>query len=167
MKRISVMLVGLFVAISSFSQDNTNLRISRKKVDVAAFDRIRVDASVNVVLYEEKAASGIVLEGQGSTADDIQVKVVKGELIISSRADKDYKKTTVVNIPVSNIKKLEVNRDAMVVTNNVLQSNIIDLAVNSECWMNLKLTGKLNVLKGEAWGTITYKNPEREVRLGE
>ena len=164
MKRINLVLAVLFVAMSSFAQE---IKISRKKVNVEAFDRIRIDASVNVVLFEDNSTTDIVMEGQESSADDILVEVRKGELVVSSRHDRNYKKTTVISIPVKNIKKLEVNKDAMVVAMNVLQSNAIDLAVNSECWMSLKLTGRLNVLKGDATGFITYKNPERVVEIGD
>jgi hypothetical protein len=164
--RIIFSMLLLVIGASAFSQDKEDLKITRKKIEVASFDRIRVEADINVVLYED-SGNTVAIEGQEATADDVIITVKKGELVVSTRVQRDYKKKAIVNIPVKHLRKLEVNADAMVVSMNVLQSEVMDLSVNSECWMSLKLTGRINVLKGDAWGTISYKYPAREVALAE
>jgi hypothetical protein len=166
-KTIVFSLLLLLAGASVTAQKTGELAVSRKKVNVGSFDKIRIDATINVVLYEDVNDTQITIEGQGNSIDEIQLKVQNGELVLAASSNKNYKKKAVVSIPVNNLKRITLNQDAMLISMNVLQSEIMDLQVNSDCWMNLKLSGRLNLLQGDAQGKVTFVNSKKEIILGE
>ncbi len=157
------------VSLSGFAQPFTAVQAKQNKVELPAFDRIRVDAQVNIVLYEGEGSHTATVEGQGAAADRIQLKVEDGTLIISSPSRKNYKKAVVVSIPVNGLRQINLDDDAMVVSVTALKSSLIDVVVNSECWMKLRLTGRLNVVegKGSGFGTVSYNDASREYMFGD
>lgn len=166
-KTIVFSLLLLLAGTSVTAQQTSESTISRRKVNVGSFDKIRIDATINVVLYEDSSDTNITLEGQGNSIEELQLKVQHGELVLAASSNKNYKKKAVVIIPVKNLKRITLNEDAMLISMNVLQSEIMDLQINSDCWMNLKLSGRLNVLQGDAAGKVTFVNTKKEIILGE
>lgn len=158
------LLIALVVSASSFAQ-SPSLTV-REKVELNSFTRIRVEADINVVLYEDTSNVATVEARDQKMVDEISLTVRNGELVISSSQIKNYKKKAIVTIPVKGLKRIDLNADAMVMSINILQSAKLDISVNSECWMNLKLTGNINILPGDGWGIASTSNPMKEIIIG-
>lgn len=164
MKIISYALL-LLISISGFAQSHSSA--VREKVELGAFTKIRVDANINVVLYEDSIHNTATVEArEQKLADEITLRVRNGELVISASQNRNYKKKAIVSIPVKGLNRIDLNADAMVLSTNVLNSSRIDVSVNSECWMNIKLTGNINILPGDGWGLAKTSQPSKEIVIG-
>ncbi len=163
------LLAMIAISLPGLAQHIPSLEVKRNKIELPSFSRIRVDAQINLVLYEGEGSHTATVEGQGQAADKIQLKVEDGTLVIYSAGRKNYKKSVVVSIPVSDLQQISLDDDAMVVSVSPLRSNNIDVVVNSECWMKLRLTGKLNVREGQGsgFGMVSYNDAAREYVFGD
>lgn len=167
--KMFLLLAILAISLPGFAQHVPTLEVKRNKIELPSFSSIRVDAQVNLVLYEGEGSHTATIEGHGNAADKVQLKVEDGTLVITTAGRKNYKKSVVVSIPVNDLQQISLDDDAMVVSVTTLRSNKIEVVVNSECWMKLRLTGQLNVKegKGSGFGTVSYNDAAREYVFGD
>lgn len=156
-----IVLLGL--GAGAQAQSST---VAREKISLSTFSKIRVDADINVVLYEDSSSTATIEARDAKMVDEITLTVRNGELVVGSSQKRNYRKKAIVSIPVKGLKRIDLNADAMIVSVNVLQSSRIDVAINSECWMNIRLLGSINVLPGDGWGMVSTTNPMKEILVG-
>jgi hypothetical protein len=89
--KMFLLLAILAISLPGFAQHVPSMEVKRNKIELPAFSRIRVDAQVNLVLYEGVGSHTATVEGHGNAADKVQLKVEDGTLVIATAGRKNYK----------------------------------------------------------------------------
>jgi Putative auto-transporter adhesin, head GIN domain len=154
-KQILVTLVlMLSVFTSAFAENKfTGLTPVSKKISVKdQIQKIVVEGNVDVVLFEDNNAA-IYLFGNTSTTS-----VSQKNNVLTVKNTQTSGEKTLVYIPVTNIREIEVNDNAKVSSAGPLISGELTVYVNGDCHIDLKATGKINLVEGEDVEMIVEKN---------
>jgi hypothetical protein len=151
-------LVTLVLMISVFTtafaeKQKESLAPSSQKISVKDnFQKILVEGNVDVVLFEDNNAA-IYMFGDTKTTT---VSQTNGVLTVKNTNLSGEK--TLVYVPVSDIKEIEVRNNAKVSSAGPLISGELTVYVNGDCHIELKATGKINLIEGESVEMIVEKN---------
>lgn len=151
-------LVTLVLMISVFTtafagKNKETLAPSSQKISVNdEIKKIVVEGNVDVVLFEDSKAA-IYLFGDTKTTS---VSQHNGVLTVKNSSLRGEK--TLVYVPVNGIKEIEVKDNAKVSSAGPLTTGDLTVYVNGDCNINLKATGKINLVEGEAVEMIVEKN---------
>ena len=79
-----MLLLLIVSAISAFSQTDTPGNEGVKKVSVASFTKVKLDANIDVLLFQDDQDGPVFVEGDRRYLNEISFTVKNGELRISS-----------------------------------------------------------------------------------
>ena len=91
------------------------------EVAVSSFQKLVVDASIDVVLVQDDTPRKALIEGEGQLVPEIAVTVSNGIMRILARKNISYKGKVQVTVAVRELTKLEINADAGIATVNTRQ----------------------------------------------
>ncbi len=125
------------------AQPEQQFNYALSEVAVSSFQKLVVDASIDVVLVQDDTLRRAFIEGEDQLVPEIAVTVSNGIMRISARKDISYKGKVQVTVAVRELARLEINANAGVATVNPLHSAKLLVTVNGDCDLRLKSTGKI------------------------
>ena len=160
-KQILVTLILMIsVFTTAFAEKNTSsLAPTSKKISVKEeVTKIIVEGNVDVVLFENEGAA-IYMFG-----DTKETTIKESNGVLTVRSTKKRGEKTLVYIPVKNIREIEAKGYAKVSSGSPLNTDELTVYVNGDCNIDLKVTGKINLVEGDSTEMIVEKFKERKGR---
>jgi len=143
-KKLGLMFLLLLVmVVASYAQRAGDGRYAISELAVSSFERIAVNANIDVVLVQNDTLKKGYIEGDENYVSQVSVTVNNGTLTISAREHKSYRGKVQVTIAVKNLSELEINADAGVASFDTLRSPKLFVSINGLCDVHLKSTGKI------------------------
>ena len=143
-KKLGLMfLLLLAVVIASYAQRAGDTSYALSELAVSSFERIVVNANVDVVLVQNDTLKKAYIEGDEQYVSQVSVTVNNGTLTIAAREHKSYRGKVQVTIAVKQLAGLEINADAGVASIDTLRSPKLFVNINGLCDIHLKSTGKI------------------------
>ena len=145
MKQRFTLITSLLLAAASGiqAQPAQKFNYALSEVAVSSFQKLVVDASIDVVLVQDDTPRKALIEGEGQLVPEIAVTVSNGIMRILAHKNISYKGKVQVTVAVRELAKLEINADAGIGTVNTLHSAKLLVTVNGDCDLRLKSTGKI------------------------
>lgn len=147
----------LAIVVASYAQGGDNSNYAVSEMAVSSFQKLVVNANVDVVLVQNDTLRKAYVEGDPQLVPEISVTVSNGVMTIASRKQITYRGKVQVNVTVKELSAIEINADAGVVTFDPLHSPKLSVSVNGYCDLHLKSTGKI-FLEAEDGYWIKYQN---------
>jgi len=163
--RTLTLLFTLLTTASAFAQNDSDDRTDVKKVSVPSFSNIKLDANIDVLLIQDDKADIVFMEGDSKYFDELTVKVVGNQLVISSTKSRAYKGKVSIGIPVNSLQSLEINGNGHVSTSNKLNAEKLSVYMNSACKLTLTTTGKVVVYTPEGYDYAYHKLEYKDVEF--
>jgi Putative auto-transporter adhesin, head GIN domain len=151
-----VLMVSVFT--TAFAENNSNVFApASKKVPVKKeVTKIVVEGNVDVVLFEDEGAA-IYMFGNTNTTT-----VSENNGVLTVRNSKTTGEKTLVYVPVKNVKEIEAKGNAKVSSAAPLNTDELTVYVNGDCNIDLKVTGKVNLVEGDGTEMIVETFRERK-----
>ena len=147
MKMKSILSAALMLCGTAFAQSGEKQQT--KKLQMPAFEKLTVDARIDVVLIDDDQPGIVYLVGDEKLFGDISFKSQKDELSISGKNDVNYKSKLTVEVHVKDLKKVSLQREAMVFSGNTLKSKKIDVAIREGSKASIVSTGNITITSEE------------------
>jgi len=152
-KQILVTLVLMIsVFTTAFAEKNSSSTNCSRKIFVDdQIKKIVVEGSVDVVLFEDNGSAIYMFGNTGTTS----VTEKNGVLTVKNTQKTGEK--TLVYVPVTDIREIEVNDNAKVSSAGPLISGSLTVYVNGNCNVDLKSTGNVTLVEGESTEMVVEK----------
>ena len=143
-------LVTLVLMISVFrtafaEKNNSDFKAASKKISVTGqVHKIVADGNVDVVLFEDNGAA-IYMFGNTRTTT-----VSEQDGVLTVKNSQTTGEKTLVYVPVSEVSEIEAKGHAKVSSAGPLISGELTVYVNGDCNIDLKVTGKINLVEGDS-----------------
>ncbi|MFT3933206.1 MAG: DUF2807 domain-containing protein [Chitinophagaceae bacterium] len=163
MKSTLLMLPMLLImAVAAQAQPAEKFNYAVSEVSVSSFNKLVVNANVDVVLVQNDSLKKAYIEGDEKLVPEISITVSDGVMTIaSSHKQTSYRGKVQVNVTVQELQKLEINADAGVVSFDALHSPKLFVNINGFCDLHLKSNGKIFLDADEDYW-IKYRNISSE-----
>jgi hypothetical protein len=149
-----ILLTTVFIG-SLFSQENL-FPASIKKIAVTDFSKLIIRSDISIILLEGGPDDSIRIEGSDEFIKKIMILQADKELVVRTKSFKEVRHKGIVYIPVNSLENIEINADANVVSNNTLQSPVLNILIDGDCTVDIVLKGKLNIRESEDYD-FTYR----------
>ncbi len=156
--------VLLLVTTAASAQTTEKKKSAITKLSVQAFQKIVINASIDVLLIEDNEPGTLYIEGDKDYFDEIFVKQDNGVLTINASKDRNYKNKIYIGLPVKNLAALDVHSASFVTSMNTLRSKDLLITLYSECTVNIKSVGNLEIRSSEDIGLNYLKKSSIEYR---
>lgn len=155
-----IAVLAILITCLPFSAlcQNVKGQVNEEKIRLDPFNRLVVKSKLKVVLVESDKPDTVRIEGSKKFLESIMILQSGEDLIVRSKSFKDQKKDGTVYIPVHNLRYLEINSDAKIISYTAIRSPELNVLVNADCVVSLVLKGKLNIQATEG-----YKSAFRRV----
>jgi Putative auto-transporter adhesin, head GIN domain len=154
MKKLIFALSAIVLALGSFAQDGTEKKVVIKKIQFKeATTSLVVNDGISIVLMDEPGAE-IIIEGISATVESVEVTGSRGEIIVSSRLSAS-RKPVVVYVPANFIKKITINGASLIGSYQVLPIQDLDVIINGDCDLVIRISGKLNISSKEDFSVVS------------
>jgi len=150
--------VLLVIILSSFLLPlGINGQTKEKKIALSPYSRIIVKSNLRVVLIENEKFDSARIEGSKKFLETVMILQSGEDLIIRAKSFKDLKKEGTIYVPVHDLRSLEVNSDAKVISYNAINSPQLNVLINGDCIVSLVVNGKLNINKAEGFEYVFHR----------
>lgn len=147
MKKLFIIALGLIATGTTAMAEPANPCISAPDsysrpadcITRGSYHTIRVEDGIDIVLTESDLA-GITVMATDKVKKDVRIKIVNGELKISS-SRKSLKNKAIVYVPVSNLKRLVIDGDSHVTSSGVLNSRTLNVLIIGEARFEIRNNG--------------------------
>lgn len=138
----------MLLFVSVYSQ--TDLPLFREKnIAIDSFSQLIVKSKLRIVLVESNELDSVRIEGYNDYLEKVSISQSANKLIVRSNSFRDLRKQGTIYIPLRSLRSIEVLDDAKIISYSVINSPALDLLIQGDCTVSLKLKGKLNIIKGE------------------
>ena len=141
----------ILVALLAVVYQKVNGQVFQGKTEIGSFSRLIVKSNLKVVLVESDIVDTVRIEGSKNFLESIMILQSGEELIVRSKSFRDMKKDGTIYIPVRDLKHLEVNSDAKIISYTIIKSPELNVVVNGDCVVSLVLNGKLNIHEADGY----------------
>ena len=115
MKKVIIPGIALLLgATAANAQAKNEFKYGLTEIPVAPFEKIKINANVQVVLVQNSSVNKVFVEGDHRLLNTISITSVNGELVISPTATFTGKEGLLLTIPVSNVKQVAVKGEAKI-----------------------------------------------------
>ncbi|HLO39148.1 MAG TPA: DUF2807 domain-containing protein [Lacibacter sp.] len=156
--------VLLLVTTAASAQTTEKKKSAITKLSVQPFQKIVINASIDVLLIEDNETGTLYIEGDKTYFDEISVKQENGILTINASKDRNYKNKIYIGLPVKNLTAVDVHSTSFVTSMNTLRSKDLVITLYSESTVNIKSIGNLEIRSGDDIGLNYLKKLPREFR---
>jgi Putative auto-transporter adhesin, head GIN domain len=156
--------VLLLITTAATAQTIEKKKSAIYKVSVQPFHKLVIDASIDVLLIEDNEPGILYIEGDKTYFDDIQVKQEAGVLTVSANKNKSFKHKIYIGLPVKNLKAIDIYKKSLVTGMNTLQSKDLLINMYTDCMVNLKSTGTIEIRSSDDVSYTFHKKLPREYR---
>lgn len=159
---LTAVLLLVTAAVSAQTTEKKKSAVS--KVNVDSFNKLVINASIDVLLIEDNEPGILYIEGDKDYFDDISIKQENGVLTIEAVKDRSYKNKIYIGLPVKNLTAIDIYANTFVTGMNILKSREIVVTLYEECTVNLKSTGKIHIRSGADIGYSFLKQLPKEYK---
>ncbi len=143
---LSLVLVAFATTAFAGNEKPYSEPVSSKKLEIVGrFSKIHVDANLKVVLIPETGNSEIIISGDKSLLDQVDMSIYKGELIVSAGKYVQPGNDLVIFIPVKDLEQVELADGATVSGHYGLKFSKLTVLVNVDSRVDLNISGKLEI----------------------
>jgi len=162
MKKKCFLFILLAIGITSaFSQENSSETLV-KKIAVENFNRLIIRSNITVMLIEDPSEDSVRIEGSKKFIEKVIIIQAGKELTVRSKSFKDLKRKGIIFIPVRLLQNIEINAAAKVISYNILQSPVLNILINGDCVIDLRLKGRLNIREAEGYNFTYHRVYEKK-----
>lgn len=154
----------LLVTTAASAQTTEKKKSAITKLSVQPFQKIVINASIDVLLIEDNEPGTLYIEGDKTFFDEISVKEENGTLTINASKDRNYKNKIFIGLPVKNLAAVDVHSTSFITSMNTLCSKDIVVTLYNECVINLKSVGNIEIRSSEDIGLNYLRKLPREYR---
>jgi hypothetical protein len=156
--------VLLLVTTATSAQTTEKKKSAITKLSVQPFQKIVINASIDVLLIEDNECGALYIEGDKTYFDDITIKQENGTLTINASKDRNYKNKIYIGLPVKNLTAVDVHSTSFVTSMNTLHSKSLVITLYNESMVNIKSIGNLEIRSSEDIGLNYLKKSSIEYR---
>jgi hypothetical protein len=114
MKKV-IVPIALLLGINTVSaQVKEDFKYGLNEVTVAPFQKIRINANVQVVLVQNSSTNKVFVEGDQRNLKNVIIRSENGELVISAAAGFSASDGLLLTIPAGNVKQVAIKGEAKV-----------------------------------------------------
>jgi len=146
---------------SVFSQENSS-ETNVKKIAVENFNRLIIKSNITVMLIEVSSEDSVRIEGSKKFIEKVMIIQAGKELTVRSKSFTDQKKKGIIYIPVRLLQNMEIRAAAKVISYNILQSPVLNILINGDCVIDLRLKGRLNIREAEGYDFTYHRIYEKK-----
>ena len=144
MKKL-LLLLAITISVSSFAQTkNMDITTVKKITTDEVVTSLKIYNNVEVMLTANES-EGIQIVGEKTAVENTLVKIVNGELIISSSSEEFFKDRVLVFVPSTSLDRVYVHGASLVSSTGILSNENLYVSINGEGKSTVKTTGKINV----------------------
>jgi len=147
-----------------FSQENSSETFV-KKIAVENFNRLIIRSNITVILIEVPSEDSIRIEGSKKFIEKIMIIQSGKELTVRSKSFTDQKKKGIIYIPVRLLQNMEITAAAKVISYNILQSPVLNILINGDCVIDLRLNGRMHIREAEGYNFTYHRIFEKNKAL--
>ena len=115
MKKVIIPGIALLLgATAVHAQAKNDFKYGLSEVKVAPFEKIKINANVQVVLVQNSSVNKVFIEGDQKLLNTISITSENGELVINPTAAFTGKEGLLLTIPVSQVKLVAVKGEARI-----------------------------------------------------
>nr|WP_294902333.1 DUF2807 domain-containing protein [uncultured Lacibacter sp.] len=140
--------VLLLVTTAAWAQTTEKKKSAISKISVQPFQKLVINASIDVLLIEDNEPGTLYIEGDASLFSDIEIEQRNGVLTINATKEKSYQKKIYIGLPVKNLTAVDIYAKSFVTGLNALQSKDLVVTLYDDCVVNLKSTGSIEIRNG-------------------
>lgn len=117
MKKVVIPAVALLLgAASAHAQSIQDFQYGLQEIEVAPFEKIRINANVQVVLVQTHSVKKVFVEGDQKLLKNVSVTTENGELVINPTANAAGVENLLITIAIDKVKQVAFKGDAKVQT---------------------------------------------------
>lgn len=146
-----ILMISVFTTAFAEKDSNGFAPVSKKILVNEEVTKIVVEGSVDVVLFENEGAAIYMFGNTGTTS------VREKDGVLTVKNSKTTGEKTLVYVPVKNIQEIEAKGNAKVSSAVPLTTKELTVYVNGDCHIDLKATGKINLVEGELTEMVVEK----------
>ena len=117
MKKVFIPAVALLLGITSANaQSKQDFKYGLSEIEVAPFEKISVNANVQVVLVQTNSVKKVFVEGDQKLLKNISITTENGVLVINPSGNAAGVENLLITIPVDKVKQVAFKGEAKVQT---------------------------------------------------
>jgi Putative auto-transporter adhesin, head GIN domain len=145
MKKLSLLLLVIAIATSSFAKtNNTGITTVKKITTEEIVTSLKIYNNVEVILTG-KDINEIQIVGEKTDVESILVKISNGEITISSSSKDFCNDRVVVYVPSTTLASVSIHGSSTISSAGILSNEMLDVTINGEGKSNIKTAGNINV----------------------
>jgi|GEM_PF-4527782 len=145
MKKLSLLILAITIAASSFAQTSSVEITTVKKIKTdETVTSLKVYNNVEVFLTDD-STKGIQIVGEKAEAENIQVKISNGVLTITNPSGEFSKDKVAMFVPSKDLCQVFIHGSSIISSVNVISNEMLDVTINGNGKYQIKTTGSLNV----------------------
>lgn len=146
-----VLMISVFTTAFAEKDSNAFAPVSKKITVKKEVTKIVAEGNVDVVLFENEGAAIYMFGNTGTTS------VSEKDGVLTVKNSKTTGEKTLVYVPVKNVQEIEAKGNAKVSSAVPLTTKELTVYVNGDCHIDLKATGKINLVEGELTEMVVEK----------
>ena len=145
MKKLSLLLLAITIAASSFAQSSTMELVTVKKIKTdEIITSLKVYNNVEVILTSD-SINIIQVAGQKADVENTQVNISNGVLTIRNTSEGCGAEKVVILIPAREVNSINIHGASTVSSTGILSNEILDITINGEGKANIKSSGNIRM----------------------
>jgi hypothetical protein len=156
--------VLLLVTTAASAQTTEKKKSAITKVSVLPFQKLVINASIDVLLIEDNEPGTLYIEGDKTYFNEITVKQENGVLTINASKDRNYKNKIYIGLPVKDLASVDVRSASFVTSMNTLHSKDLVITLYGESMVNIKSIGNLIIRSSDDIGLNYLKKSTKQYR---
>lgn len=129
----------------------------------AGFSKVTIEGMVRVVLVEARDQEEISIKGRASLLHMIEVLKMDKEVVIRTKKNRSFLHAVTVYVPVRNLHTVNIKSDANISSSGTLYSSLLNVYINGNCSVSIKVLGRINVIEGDHFFFVPTGNYERSI----
>ena len=113
MKKVVLPGIALLLGVNTINaQTKNDFKYGLNEVTVAPFEKIRINANVQVVLVQNSSLNKVFVEGDQRLLNNISISSKDGELVVDPANNFTGKEKLLITIPIASIKQVAIKGEA-------------------------------------------------------
>ena len=161
-KIVTAALALMTLSVNAFAFGNEKPSALKNVPVEGKFQKIAVGTNIKVVLVPANEHNSIQVAGNENKVNGITVTVNNNTMVIASKKSLSAGNVTVY-VPAADLSYIDLGKGASLSGEGPLKFKDLTVLLNVDCWLDLKMLGKLNVKQTEDCELVYVKNEKRKV----
>lgn len=145
MKKLSLLILVITIAASSFAQTSSMEITTVKKIETDEIvTSLKIYNNVEVILTDD-TTEGIQIVGEKADVENTHVKISNGVLTITNSSGEFSKDKVAVFVPSKDLGQVYIHGASVISSVDVISNEMLEVTINGDGLSQIKTTGSLNV----------------------